>query len=75
MQRILVAVDGSEPAQRAVEMAADMAIRYQAQVTVTHVRTTLGTGQIPGDLAFYEQLEHIYLTEAAILDAAAGTHR
>jgi nucleotide-binding universal stress UspA family protein len=36
-ERIVVAVDGSEPAQRAVPVAADIASRYRSEVIVLHV--------------------------------------
>jgi nucleotide-binding universal stress UspA family protein len=71
MQRIMVAVDGSEHADRAVDMAADLALRYRVPLSVLHVRTRLGTGQIPVGLAGYERLEHMYLTEEGLLEGAA----
>ena len=37
MKRILVAYDGGEPAHRALDMAADLAITYQATVGVVSV--------------------------------------
>ena len=37
MKKILVAYDGGEPAYRALEMAADLAIRYEAEVGVVSV--------------------------------------
>ncbi|MBF5045701.1 MULTISPECIES: universal stress protein [Myxococcaceae] len=37
MKRILVGVDGSEPSDRAVELAAELAGPVKAQVTVAHV--------------------------------------
>jgi nucleotide-binding universal stress UspA family protein len=37
MQRILVAVDGSEPSLKAARMAADVAVRFGAKLTLVHV--------------------------------------
>ena len=37
MKRILIAYDGGEPAHRALDMAADLAITYQAAVGVVSV--------------------------------------
>ncbi|HVP68889.1 MAG TPA: universal stress protein [Anaeromyxobacteraceae bacterium] len=37
MKRILVAVDGSEPSMRAARMAADVALRFGARITLAYV--------------------------------------
>ncbi len=37
MKRILVAVDGSEPSLKAARMAADIAVRFGAKLTLVHV--------------------------------------
>jgi nucleotide-binding universal stress UspA family protein len=37
MKRILVAVDGSQPSIKAARMAADIALRFGAKLTVIHV--------------------------------------
>jgi nucleotide-binding universal stress UspA family protein len=37
MRRILVAIDGSEPAQKAIRMAADIAQRFGARLTLLYV--------------------------------------
>ena len=37
MKKILVAYDGTEPAHRALDMAADLATRYEAEVGVVSV--------------------------------------
>lgn len=71
MRRILVAVDGSEHALRAIDMAADIGIRYQIPLVVIHVRSNSGVGQIPLDLVAYRQLEDLYEAESALLDAIA----
>ena len=39
MKNILVATDGSRPADKAVAFAADLARRFDAELTVTHVAT------------------------------------
>jgi nucleotide-binding universal stress UspA family protein len=49
-ERIVLAVDGSEPAQRAVPVAADIASKYGSDVIVVHVlEQQLGRG---GPIAF-----------------------
>jgi nucleotide-binding universal stress UspA family protein len=37
MKRILVAIDGSEPAARAARMAADIAVRFGSRLTLVYV--------------------------------------
>ena len=37
IQRLLVAIDGSDEARRAVQLAADLAGRYRARLVVAHV--------------------------------------
>jgi nucleotide-binding universal stress UspA family protein len=37
MKRVLVAVDGSEPSLKAARMAADIAMRFGAKLTLVHV--------------------------------------
>ncbi len=37
MKRILVAVDGSQPSLKAARMAADIAVRFGAKLTLVHV--------------------------------------
>ena len=71
MQRILVPVDGSEHALRAIDMAADIGIHFDIPLVVIHVRSGSGVGQIPLDLVAYRQLEDLYETESALLDAIA----
>jgi nucleotide-binding universal stress UspA family protein len=71
MRRILVAVDGSEHALRAIDMAADIGIHYDIPLVVIHVRSGSGVGQIPLDLVAYRQLEDLYEAESALLDAIA----
>jgi nucleotide-binding universal stress UspA family protein len=41
MKKILAAVDGSEPSQRGVRMAADLALKFGAQLTLIHVLSPL----------------------------------
>jgi nucleotide-binding universal stress UspA family protein len=41
VKRILAAVDGSEPSQRGVRLASDIALKFDAQLTLTHVLSPL----------------------------------
>ena len=58
-ENILVAIDGSEHARRATEVACDLAERYGAKVVLLHV---VGNGKVPSSLARMLEVEH--LTEA-----------
>ena len=56
IETILVATDGSEHARRAVDLAADLAARYQAKVILLHV---LLRGHLPEGLLRAVQVEHV----------------
>lgn len=53
MVRVLVATDRSETAHRAVEWAAEMAERYQAELLVLRVTLDGDTDELERDLADY----------------------
>lgn len=59
MQKIVVAVDGSEPARRAVRRAADLTRRYGAELVLVHVLPPGAREVIPKELADYAEIEHI----------------
>ena len=71
MQRILVAVDGSEHALRAIDLAADIGVHFDIPLVVLHVRSDAGLGQIPLDIVGYQQLENLYEAESGLLDSMA----
>lgn len=71
MDRVLAAVDGSEHALRAVELAAELAVGCGAELHLVHVLTDTRSGRIPRGLEEYERLEHLELSEAAVLRDAA----
>lgn len=60
MQRILVAIDGSEPSTKAVDLAADLAVARGAAVIVLHV---VPREPIPPALAAFAKAEGIPLEE------------
>lgn len=71
---VLVAVDGSDHAAHAAEMATDIATRYDAEITLLHVmRPKPLTVSVPPELEEYERLEHLHITSASVL-RAAGHH-
>ena len=68
---ILVAVDGSDHARKAVEFAADLAEKYGAKVMLLHVMTSPGSNRVPEELEALGKLEQIRITEHEILYSAA----
>jgi nucleotide-binding universal stress UspA family protein len=69
MQRILVAVDGSAPSLKAVEYAADLASKYDAELILAAVGPH-PTPTVDPDLAAYARLEHIAAPSAEFATAA-----
>ena len=68
---LLVPVDGSEHANRAVLAAADLVRCYEAKLTLMHVLSTTGSLAVPEELEAYSKLEHIRITERDLI-ASAG---
>jgi nucleotide-binding universal stress UspA family protein len=64
MKRILVAVDRSEPSMRALEMAADIAVKYDAELVLETVLQDLGPND-PG-IEAYARIENIKDGESAL---------
>lgn len=71
LHQILVAVDGSDHANKAVDLAADLAKRYEADLSVLHVMTDPGSYTIPPSLKEFAALEQVFLTEHDLLEGAA----
>lgn len=68
---VLVAVDGSDHAARAAELATDIALRYDAELTLLHVmRPRPLTVSVPPELEEYERLEHLHVTWATVIESA-----
>ena len=60
MRKILVAIDGSDHAWRALDLAADMAQKYAAELTVLHV---IAYEPMPAGLRQLAADEHIPIAE------------
>ncbi len=71
MRRILVAVDGSEPARRAVRRAADLAVKYGAELLLVNVLPSGAREVVPRELAAYAEIEHIHVTKGDLLRGIA----
>lgn len=53
---ILVPYDGSGPSQRALELACDMAVKYDARLSVLHIVTG---HKVPDELAHFVEIENL----------------
>jgi nucleotide-binding universal stress UspA family protein len=69
--RIIVPVDGSEPAKRAIALAAGLAAPAGAACVLVHVRTRFGADIVPEELVSLEHAEHLRVTEESMLAAAS----
>lgn len=69
-RNLLVAVDGSEHAHRAVVAAADYARHAGAELTLVHVLTRTGSHQVPQELKAFAELEHLRMTEHDVIVSA-----
>lgn len=68
-KKLLVAVDGSEHARRAVAEAGAFAKLAGAKVTLLHVVTRPGGYQVPRELKAFNALEHIRVTEHDVIES------
>jgi len=56
ISRVLVAVDGSENSMRAVKLAADVAAKYEAEMSIIHVVSKI---RMPEELERFAKVEKI----------------
>jgi nucleotide-binding universal stress UspA family protein len=61
-ERVLVAVDGSQAAERALKLACDLAGRCGSAVTLIHVRGRSHARTVSPDLRAYAESEHLDIT-------------
>ncbi|EIJ41904.1 universal stress protein UspA-like protein [Beggiatoa alba B18LD] len=53
---ILVAIDGSEHAIKAFDLACDLAVKYHAQITAVYV---IENFEVPSELRHFAEVEHL----------------
>ncbi len=68
-KRILVPIDGSEHATRAVDIAGSLAGKDGAALTLLHVLTHAGGYSVPKELQAYAKVEHIRITEKDLIES------
>ena len=64
IKNILVATDGSAAANRAVDLAADMAVKYECSLTILNVVRDM---QLPPELVKMAQVENLSLRDGGLL--------
>ncbi len=67
IERILLAYDGSEASERALDFAIELSTGKNTDLRILHVQANRGRSSIPVELERFEEIEHIYMTEREIL--------
>ncbi len=68
-KHILVCVDGSEHANRAVDVASDLAKSEGAELTLLHAMARAGGTHVPEALESFEKIEHMRITERDVMES------
>ena len=71
MEKIVLAVDGSDHALRAAEMAGKLSERFDAVVDIVNVVPETRM-VVPGTIQDYSRLESIYITQRDLLQSAGS---
>jgi nucleotide-binding universal stress UspA family protein len=69
LEIVLAAVDGSDTSRRAVVAAAELAAKYDAKLVLVHARRHFGSSHVPEDLVPLQEVEHIRISEADMLES------
>lgn len=71
LRKLIVAVDGSQSAENAVEVAGTLAAKVGGEVLVVHVVTDPGDDTVPPELRDLEHAEHVRLTRFELRNQTA----
>lgn len=71
MERILVGYDGSEDGERAVSFAAELALRFDADLIIAHVMAQPGGFTATESIPVYSRVEEVYRAEHDVMREAA----
>jgi nucleotide-binding universal stress UspA family protein len=69
IKTILVPVDGSAHANKAIALASDLAKKYDARLIALHVMTEAASDRVPPELRDYQRLEHVRVSERSVLES------
>ncbi len=72
LKKIMVPVDGSKHASRAVALASELALKYSAELIVLHVMKKIGSSRVYKELEAYARVEHITVSERDNFETAAN---
>jgi nucleotide-binding universal stress UspA family protein len=72
IKTILVPVDGSEHANKAVAFASDLAQKYDARLIAVHVMPETASDRVPPELRDYERLEHVQVTRTSAIGSQSS---
>lgn len=72
LETVLAAVDGSDTSRRAVVAAAELAAKYEAKLVLVHARRQFGSSHVPEDLVALQEVEHIRVSEADMLESISN---
>ena len=72
LNKIMVPVDGSKHASRAVALASELALWYGAELIVLHVMKKIGSSRVYKELETYARVEHITVSELVRFETVAN---
>lgn len=71
MERVLVGYDGSDDGERAVAFAAELALKFDAELIVAHVMAQPGGFTSAESIPVYSRVEEVYRAEHDVMRDAA----